>query len=398
MDLLSIIGGTGSMAIGAKEQGWNILGGYEWRKYYHTGTFEHNFNAPLFSDYQQMKKELSIPKDLDLVIGHTECGSYSRLNQRKNSVVEDPGDIPVFIEIVQDLRPKFFAMDNLPDSLRAVKAKDWVEAFPDYDIFFEWISNFNYGNIQKGRNRLFVIGAKKELGFFFVPNEKENSLRFKDVIKGLDPYKDDVGINHVHKTDEHMVNLWKFNIDPTVSIDCKEKITLKEYKEFIKDYPSKKILRYYAKDRTIKCKIGSHIMDMDHYSYVLTGGMLGTVDHLYRPDTLNPITMRERLRIQGAPDNYVLKPFDYINEEKAYKYLITQTGKFMPVQFTSFLTKQIKDFLENKRDLNQYSGKRWIKPHETIKKTKWDYCHQHKYSNKKVCDYCYITCCKGGVR
>jgi site-specific DNA-cytosine methylase len=393
MRALSIIGGTGSMLIGAKEQGYEILGGFDWRKYYHTGTFEFNFGTPLFNNYEDLKKEIVVPKDLDLIIGHTECGFYSRLNQNKDQVVLNKGDIPIYMGIVKDLQPKFFVMDNLPDSLQAVNAKEWEENFPNYDIFFEWISNFNYGNTQKGRNRLFVIGAKKEFGFFFVPNEKENNLKFKDIISGLPPLDDILKINHVHKNDNHKVNLWHYNIDPTIPITCKDKIILKQYREFLKDYPKRKTLNYYTTKRKIKYKFGSYIMDMDYTSFVLTGGMMGTVDHLYRPDTLLPLTIRERARIQGAPDDYIFQPYEYINDEKIYKYLITQTGKFMPVQFTSFLTKQIKDFLEGNRDLTKYTKKRLIVSHELINFTKWRYCQLHNYSNKESCNYCNISCC-----
>ena len=43
MKALGMICGIGSMLIGAKRQGYDIVGNIEWRPGYWTGTFEHNF-------------------------------------------------------------------------------------------------------------------------------------------------------------------------------------------------------------------------------------------------------------------------------------------------------------------------------------------------------------------
>ena len=78
-------------------------------------------------------------------------------------------DIPLFAEAVRVLGPKVFSMDNLPASLLQFGPDWWAEQCPGYDINFEWASNYDYGNPQKNRKRLFVIGAKSDLGFYFIP-------------------------------------------------------------------------------------------------------------------------------------------------------------------------------------------------------------------------------------
>jgi len=69
---LGVTCGIGSMLIGARQAGFDIVGNIEWRKYYHTGTFEYNFPGAF------MVKELSALspriirslRGIDLVMGH----------------------------------------------------------------------------------------------------------------------------------------------------------------------------------------------------------------------------------------------------------------------------------------------------------------------------------------
>ncbi len=46
MRVIGLTCGVGSMLIGAKQLGMDVVGNIEWRKYYHTPTFEKNFEPP----------------------------------------------------------------------------------------------------------------------------------------------------------------------------------------------------------------------------------------------------------------------------------------------------------------------------------------------------------------
>lgn len=179
MKALGMICGIGSMLIGAKRQGYDIVGNIEWRPGYWTGTFEHNFpGAFMAKDLKSLTPEqLEQCKGIDYMAGHTECGNFSPMNMH-HLPGHDPvfSDIPNFAEAVRVLEPKVFAMDNLPPSLFQFGPDWWAAQCPGYDIDFEWVSNFNYGNPQKHRKRLFVIGAKSDLGFYFIPGEKPGEL------------------------------------------------------------------------------------------------------------------------------------------------------------------------------------------------------------------------------
>ena len=73
---LGMTDGVGSMLVGAKRQGYEILGNVEWRRYYHSGTWEHNFNnAWMVHSWDQAK----VPSNVTMVMGHPECGQWSAL-------------------------------------------------------------------------------------------------------------------------------------------------------------------------------------------------------------------------------------------------------------------------------------------------------------------------------
>ena len=391
MKALGMISGIGSMLIGAKRQGYEIVGNIEWRPYYHTGTFEHNFpNSFMVKTLKDLTGEQRMAcQDLDLLIGHTECGNFSNLRANKNNAIDDgnKGDIPEFVEAIQEFKPKFFVMDNLPKSLLVAGWEYWRDELPAYDIHFEWISNYGYGNIQKNRNRMFVIGARRELGFYFIPGEFKHET---SVIERLEEIDSETPNNERLDPDE-IYNGWgRYQFEPSFadkSVD-ENRITLREFQEFVKDWPNNLNFPYYNKKGEQKFKIGFSKIDVNKHALVLSGGG-ACYDNHFRSDTLYPFTIRERAKIQGCPDDFVFLPQGITKTTKEYSHLLKQTGKFMPVEFCTFITGQIMDFLEGIRGEEDYTQKRTINPNKYVDENKYEYCQSVGYANQnKVCQFC----------
>lgn len=388
---LGMICGVGSMLIGAKRQGFEIVGNIEWRKYYHTGTFEHNFPGSFMVDrIEDLDQEkFKACQDLDLIIGHTECGNFSNMRANKTNAIDagDKGDIPQFIEAIKKLRPKFFAMDNLPKSLIVADWRWYMGNLPDYDIHFEWVNNYGYGNLQKNRKRLFVIGSLRELGFYFIPGEFEHDTT---IIERLEEISPDAENNERLDLDAIYSGWGRYNFDPDYidkSVD-ENRITLRELQGFLKDLPLNNIIPYYNRKGEQKLRIGFYLINVEGHAGVLSGGG-AALDNHFRSDTLYPFTIRERAKIQGCPDDFVFFPKGITQTGKQYGSLIKQTGKFMPVEFCTFLTQQIKDFLEGTRDEGDYTQKRLINPNNYVDQNKYDFCQTVGYSNQeKVCEFC----------
>jgi len=391
MRALGIFGGIGSMMIGAKKQGWDIIGNVEYRPYFHTGTFEHNFpGAFLVKKFRDLSEDqIEECTGVDLIIGHTYCGRFSGFHKNKGKALNknDVGDIPEFIESVKKLSPKFFIMDNNPKSLIVVDWVYWSSMLPDYDIHFEHINNYGYGNVQKSRRRLFVIGSKKELGFYFIPGEFNHNKTIRDKIQDLK----DGAPNHDRLNPDSVVKGWsRYNFEPEFIGSPREDniLTVRELQDYIRDTPVNKSIPRYNRREEIKQRIGFMIIDIDRHAGTLTGGG-SAYDNRFRSDTMFPFTIRERARIQGCPDDFIFIPTGIDENVDSYRSLIKQTGKFIPVEACTHATGQIKTFLEGTREDKDYTGKRTVKSDPNVDRNKFEYCQIIGYSNqKKVCQFC----------
>jgi len=370
LTIAGVTSGVGSMLIGAQALGYKVLGNVEWRNYYNTGTFEHNFKAPYTIDYN----DIDYLKGADVVMVHDDCGDFSGLNLTKkkdNHLQNCIGMIPETIRVVQEINPKFFAMDNLPKMAETFPASYWIEKFPDYDIFFEWVSNYHYGNPQKNRKRFFIIGAKKELNFIFKPNE------FDFKIDSMDQYEveefDDV-LNH-HPVDPQDKAQFSKLVDE-MEIPMIKWIDIHEYWQRNSD--SRKTLPYIKPDGIVSRKPGT-AKNPETYSMVITGGV-ATFHH----KTGYPLTIRERARIQGFPDDFefILKDKDHWGG-KGFR----QVGKAMPVQFTTYLANIFKDHLEGVETVA--TGQRMIAANRYIDKIKLNYCERVALPDGS-CDHCWL--------
>lgn len=336
MKALGITDGIGSLLYGPKKIGFDIVGNYEWRKYYNTGTFERNFKgSPYITDYDFKEPKW---KGIDLITSHPECGNFSNLYTGPNAAIRnaDPGDIYKFTKLCNYYRPKVFICDNLPKSLGAVTPKDWVKEFPDHNLDFCWVSNWGYGNVQRNRKRLFVIGVHKDLNWHFIPQEIPHGNMLGDIILGIP----ENAPNH-QKMQLNELTQWAWY---QVGKKSSKRMTLGELQPWLKKIRLNTNMPYYNSKKELKSKPGYSIQDLERHSPTLSGGG-GFYDNHWIEDPqenyIRPLTMRERLAIQGFGTDFVLLPeeFQYISKDHAF--LIKQTGKCMPVQFAQEVARQI---------------------------------------------------------
>lgn len=393
--------GVGSMLIGAKNAGFAVLGNIEWRDYYRLmdeegrNTFIENFPGAFFArgfrDLDPFVEEDLRNRTVDLAMGHPECGMYSLLNSANKNASDqkrNAGDIPLFLEYVSDLKPKYFVMDDLPQSFVALPMKKYHELLPEYDLFPEWISNYHYGNPQKHRKRMFMIGSLKTEEYAFVPGEQEEfpnwtvEARISDIEGkfGTLPNHD----RHTTKGySSRFINMRNRGDRP----DWKE---VQEY--FKKNQKPGQNFKYHGPDG-IKIRPSLIRMKYDHPAPVLTGG-----NPMMHPNICLPISVRERARIQGFPDDFVFYG-TRLDERGRWEHnnhnmwMVKQTGKAMPIEFNLFVAKQIAAHIKGKKI--KASNQRHLKPDPFINNAKTWYCKEVGYANQEsACKACWMrdTC------
>jgi len=398
MRAIGITCGIGSMLVGARQAGFEVTGNVEWRKYYHVkdehgrNTFRENFPGAVFVKSREKMTDEEFRKfsNPDLALGHPECGNFSQLsgaNADKDKRLLDPADIPLFINLVAELRPRYFVMDDLPKSFMAYSMAEYAACLPDYDLFPEWISNWGYGNVQKGRKRMFMLGSLKSERWAFRPGESPHGETVASVLEDLPTPT--VGSNFPNHDPHDLLS------------DCPRAGNMKgfgtkanwgEVKKFFSDKPSGYTLDYPRKDGSMVKRIGFLKGHWKGPAHVLTGG--NATLHFHRNE---PYTIRERARIQGFPDDFVFYG-TRMNERGEWDHsrnphMVKQTGKAMPVQFCRYISAQIAARIQRKpwhcTDL------RVMKPDPHIDEAKIWYCQNIGYSNQKAaCRSCWLrkTC------
>ena len=335
---LGYLCGIGSMMIGARAAGFTPIGNYEDRKFMLPESFTTNFPGAFF----EHTNFLDLGLKPDLLIGHPPCGNFSHLlhsakkckdiaGKRKN-----PGRIPDFIQAVRYFRPKFFVMENLPKSLNAFTEEVYQEAIGDlYRFSLEHVENYHYGNPQKHRKRLFVIGWLKKYDFNFNQIPKPHYFTsVADRIGDLPFYDDIPELDHVHVNPDDMAfNYFGVNPDGTI-----KRRTYREISELLLGLKSGQAPEYLANDGTIKKKIGFIRLHWNRHSHTITGGGWRRQMNKFHPKTGLPLTIREVLRIQGAPDDFKVCG--------SFHDKMPQVGKFIAVEFPTFACKQIYAFLK----------------------------------------------------
>jgi site-specific DNA-cytosine methylase len=157
--------GSGLFSSGFKEEGFKIVFGIDMNKNC-CKTFQYNYpdakvindNVLSFSDY---------PK-VDVVIGSTPCIEFSKGNVDRNF---DLSLVKRFIEIVKQINPKYYVMENVPDVVTEEFKEKYSYFFPNQQIL-----RASYFGAATTRTRFF--GGK----FPKVENTSKKELSVQEVI------------------------------------------------------------------------------------------------------------------------------------------------------------------------------------------------------------------------
>jgi site-specific DNA-cytosine methylase len=394
------------MLVGARAAGFEIEGNVEWRKYYGLPddagrtTFGQNFPGSIFKTSAEglTPQEIERFMEADIALGHPECGNFSRLsgaNKNSKEKLFDPADIPLFVDLVAKFKPRFFVMDDLPKSFMAFPMEEYHRRLPEYDLFPEWISNWGYGNIQKYRDRMFMLGALKTERWVFRPGEQEHAGTVASTIGDLP--KPRARGNYP-------------NHDPfDATLDCfralnlgayRKKNTWKEVAEYFRDKPGGYTLDYEPSPEAKAKRIAEGLDPMvkrigfvkghwDGPAHVLTGGNASL-----NAQRCEPYTIRERARIQGFPDDFVFYG-TILNAKGEWnhdlnQHMVRQTGKAMPIQFCTYVAKQMYAHMTGQPF--ESSGRRVIGPNDHVSEAKEWYCQTVGYSDQpKACSECWLA-------
>lgn len=358
MRCVGMLAGVGSLLWEAREAGFDITANVETRTPYRTGrklSWDLNFSTvPLFTTDDASEWEgLEAP---DLMLGHPPCNSHSQLGNnavragmsddekafRKARRAARTGLLPLFIKGVHRLRPKMFALDNLPKILKTVATPTWWnEQLPQYHMTYIIMKNWDYGTPQL-RERLWVVGCRRPLKrFVFTPprTRLKGPKTAAEALHDLDwrPWHDEPEWGHVHKQ-PHDFPAGGYRDTTRYKLQRQTELAL----GFLQ-LPPRHLWIYKTEGGRIGAKFGRVRLDAFDRSSVLSG--LETIHH---PLTGWPLTPRERARLMDWPDDFQLGNAGTTYDRSSLMRLTLFTGKAVPSGFPRYLIPQLISHLKRR--------------------------------------------------
>lgn len=123
MKAIDLYSGVGGWSLGLSMAAVEVVGSYEWWKEANLTNFRNNLHESECVDIRSISPS-SLPA-ADVVVGSPPCTHFSLANRGgKGNIMEGLKDVEKFLEIVEFLKPSFWAMENVP-RLSAIMCKEF---------------------------------------------------------------------------------------------------------------------------------------------------------------------------------------------------------------------------------------------------------------------------------
>lgn len=156
MRAIDLYAGIGGWSLGLRLAGVEVVASYEW---WRPAVDTHNGNhggALKPTDVRQLRLE-DLPSNIDLVVGSPPCTEFSYSNRGGGGNLDEGlKDLVCFLEVVEYLKPKFWALENVPRVAQVLErgiadAKHPLYRFRDLGMQIEIIDFSDYGTPQSRR-------------------------------------------------------------------------------------------------------------------------------------------------------------------------------------------------------------------------------------------------------
>lgn len=322
--VVSLFSGCGGMDLGFEKEGFNIV----WANDNYEPackTLKRNFKSKVICGDIADVKNSEIP-DCDVITGGFPCQDFSMIWKR-GGIETDRGNLyKQFVRAVKAKKPKAFVAENVKGLMSANKGtaikkivSDFAKNGAGYNISASVYNFADYG-VPQMRERVLIIGIRKDLGVVFLPPEKThgpgNYFPSGEALKGVESVK----YNNEHK-----------------NIAERTKEILKRIPEGGNFTSIPKDSEYYVKGMI------SHVyrrLDRNKPSTtIIAGGGGGTWGYHYKEP--RPLTNRERARLQSFPDDFIF--------EGSITEVRRQIGNAVPPEGIRPFARQLKRILEGKK-------------------------------------------------
>lgn len=193
LKVIDLFAGCGGLSLGFQNVGFNIIAAFDnWEPA--TKVYKKNFKHQVFCcDIQNLNHSFQIFKQFepDVIIGGPPCQDFSSAGKRNEDLGR--GDLTIlFAEIIVNVKPKLFIMENVDRLARSYKYKIARQIFKSggYGLS-ERILDASLCGVPQKRKRFFcvgeLVGVDESLNPYFEANLSKQSVTVREYLgKSLD--------------------------------------------------------------------------------------------------------------------------------------------------------------------------------------------------------------------
>lgn len=191
-DIIDLFAGVGGLSLGFEQAGFNVVLANEYAPDI-AQAYINNRNNPnmIVSDITKLpiKETFSQYRDkIDVIVGGPPCQGFSQKGQRKS--IKDPRNFlfRYYYNVVEEVTPKVFVIENVPNLLTTEGGYFKEEIFDlfskiGYSVNAAVLNAADYG-VPQNRRRAFIVGIKGDKTFNF-PKPSSTKTTIWDAISDL---------------------------------------------------------------------------------------------------------------------------------------------------------------------------------------------------------------------
>lgn len=350
MRAIDLYSGIGGWTLGLELAGIEIVSSYEW---WNKANKTHNINAKKNNQEVNIRtlKLEDLPKGIDIVVGSPPCTQFSFSNRGGKGDMEDGLiDIKKFLDVIQYIKPKYWAMENVPRVSQIIAE----EILPN-------------GRLAEYRN-LFSVNEVIDMSEYGVPQKRKRMIAGNFPFQLLDTYKSRLKSISMGDVLNALYQDSPQDILYGVQIQ-KDDLTDNEHEDFLSDEE----LRINSDSKTMHPIYNKMSFPDPLEKPVRTITATCTrvsresviIEDVQKKGSYRRLSVRERGLLQGFPITY-----QYYGDSHSEK--LKMIGNAIPPAFTYYLAHAMKETSIKEIPLLKEMGYRLSIPTELPKKTKPD--------------------------
>ncbi|WP_338309432.1 DNA cytosine methyltransferase [Bradyrhizobium sp. TM233] len=317
---IDLYSGVGGWALGLRLAGIDVVASYDLSGAANETNFKNNHHQAQTVDIRRLSLD-EIPSAVDIVVGSPPCTQFSFANRGGNGNIADGlKDIVKFLTVVDHIRPKFWAMENVPRVAKIIehelRAGGRLRRFRHLGLTFQIVNMEDFGLPQR-RNRCIVGNIPFDLLSAYSRDTRKRTLGA--VVKALSSRAVHDPIYGVRLRRDHLRDhVFEEALDlEEVRINRANKACHPVYNAMPFPDQLSRSVRTITATCTRVCRESIVISDRDH------------------PTRYRRLTIRERASLQGFPITFQFYA-------SSYRKKLEMVGNAMPPLFSYYIGHAMK--------------------------------------------------------